>query len=255
MYLQHCLVVAWLVPRESAAIMVPVLWTCNHAPLYSVASYHWQELSQASFLSWQNASFVTTKVCLPQQMFVVTNLVATSILLLLRQKLYLWQLPLLACFTVAKCSKCEQFHCGQVQQVWALCFDFPGGPVFWEGAEGPAWQLRDHEDPGLPLCQHLWHGETGHCQGEARCKVSLFLLSLAYFPHHPRSCWLSCWLSFLFLFSPFPHIYASTFNRDKRNKNATMTLIAISFYFFSLCFVGCLGVFCKEKCNVEVHCN
>ena len=49
--------------------------------------YHWRELPQVSFLSRQNTSIVTTKVCLPRQqfcrdkiMFVATNIcfVATS---------------------------------------------------------------------------------------------------------------------------------------------------------------------------------
>ena len=35
-----------------------------HALYIHAAIYHWQKLPQVSFLSWQNMSFVTTKVCL-----------------------------------------------------------------------------------------------------------------------------------------------------------------------------------------------
>ena len=39
MYLQHCLDVAWLVPRETAAILAHILCIpYNHAPVYSVTS-------------------------------------------------------------------------------------------------------------------------------------------------------------------------------------------------------------------------
>ena len=41
----------------------------------SVAKYHWWELLQVSFLSWQNTSFVVTKVGLPQQNFCHTKIV------------------------------------------------------------------------------------------------------------------------------------------------------------------------------------
>ena len=37
---QHCLVVIWLVPHETAAVSEHVLWTpYNHAPVYSVTSF------------------------------------------------------------------------------------------------------------------------------------------------------------------------------------------------------------------------
>ena len=39
-YLQCCLVVAWLVPRETAAVLAHVLCTpYSHAPVYSVTSF------------------------------------------------------------------------------------------------------------------------------------------------------------------------------------------------------------------------
>ena len=40
-YLQRYLVVAWLVPRETAAVSAHVLCTpYTHAPIYSVTSFH-----------------------------------------------------------------------------------------------------------------------------------------------------------------------------------------------------------------------
>ena len=40
MYLQHCFVVTWLVPHETAAVSAHVLWTpYNHAPCHFMQSY------------------------------------------------------------------------------------------------------------------------------------------------------------------------------------------------------------------------
>ena len=53
--------------------------TCHHTvDSINISYYHWQELPQVSFLSclsWQNTSFVMTKVLLPQQNFCCNKII------------------------------------------------------------------------------------------------------------------------------------------------------------------------------------
>jgi len=50
-------------------------WRVYLVSLYFIPiGYHWRELPQVSFLSWQNMSFVTTKVCLLWQSFVANKI-------------------------------------------------------------------------------------------------------------------------------------------------------------------------------------
>ena len=249
MHLQHCLVAAWLVSRESAAIMAHVLWTGL----------------QCCFLLLAGAAtsiiFVTTKCifCHDKSMLATTKRLSWQILL--QQAFYccdknytcgssrflpvsLWpSAASVSSFTVAKCSKCEHFV---LTSQAAQCFEkvLKAQPGNYETMKILGSLYANTFD--------MEKRDIAKVRRGARCRCSCFLWLIC--PTVPILAGFAAGCHFFFSLH-FPTFTPAPLTEINKTKMQQWSSLQYLFIYFSGCFVCCLGVFCKQKCNVEAHCN